>query len=922
MEYPTGTITFLFTDVEDSTVLWEQHPEAMRTAMKHHDTLIEGIVADLSGFVVRPRGEGDSRFVVFQQAPAAVEAAARIQSALATEFADELFPLRVRIGLHTGGAEWREGDYYGSAVNRCARIRGLGHGGQTLLSQSTATLSQEYLPAGVTLVDLGTYSLKGLSVPETIYQLWLPDLPNEFPPLKASDAPIGHVPEPPTPLIGREAELKELSALLRSPEVRLVTLTGPGGTGKTRLSLATGHELMDSFRHGVYFVDLAPVSDPALVASTIAHALGIREGGGRPPLDNLKDYLAEKEMLLILDNLEQVIAAGSAVSGLLAAAPALNILTTSRMPLQVRGEREYPLPTLPVPPEGSLTPDEALTYETVRLFVRQAEAVRPSFALTPENVADVAAICRRLDGLPLAIEIAAARVRLLPPAALLKRLDQSLKLLVGGAADLPERQQTMRAAIDWSYQLLGPEEQTLFARLGVFVGGFTLESAETVVNREGTLDVLSGLETLVSNSLVRPIETAFEEPRFDILQTIRDYALEKLEASGELELLRETHALHYYQTAVERWRDLSSPLALDLMDQLEEEHGNYRAAMAWGLEPGHDPLVSGQIVAFLVWFWYRHGHLQEGREWGERVMRSTREMGGIPYAMALNSAGVMAMWQSDLDVAGEWMQEAVRLAEAAEFDLGIALAHFSYGVNHINQGNDRDAYTHLMQSAERFDQWESGWDSCNTLIHMANASLGLGELDQAEEWLKRAYPLTKEVGDPWQIAFCLNNFGEVARSRGDYESARDYYVRSEAMYREADAIGDHARLIHTLGYMALRDEEVARAEVLFLESLDAFRQLGNKRGMAECVAGLAAVAIARDSAERAAVLLVAAETQMRAAGAAWWPADRVELKRTRAAIAEQTEAEALEAYAARGRALSLEEAMALATRPEATLDAG
>lgn len=920
-EFPTGTLTFLFTDVEKSTVLWEQYPDEMRQAMQQHDAVIEAIVADLGGFVVRPRGEGDSRFVVFEQAPSAVRAAARIQSELTQMSEATSLPLRVRIGLHTGAAEWRAGDYYGSVVNRCARIRGLGHGGQTLLSQATAALAGDHLPKDATLIELGSYSLKGLSQPETIYQLWVPGLPNEFPPLQSDDTRPGNLPEPPTPLIGREQELAALSGLFEQADVRLVTVTGPGGTGKTRLSLAVGQRLSDVLPDGVFFVDLAPITDKALVASTIAQAMGIREGGGRPPFDNLRDYLSDKELLLILDNLEQVVSAAPVIAGLLANAPSVRVLATSRIPLQIRGEREYPLPTLPVPSQSeNLTPEEALSYESVRLFVRQAEAVRPAFVLGPDNVVAVAEICRRLDGLPLAIEIAAARIRLLPPAALLKRLDQSLRLLVGGAADLPERQQTMRAAIDWSYDLLSPEEQTLFARLGVFVGGFSLESAEAVCNTDGELDVLSGVEVLVSNSLLRPIESRVDEPRFDMLQTIRDYALEKLESTGELETIRAAHAQHYYQISVERWRDMYGPVAVDLLNQIEDEYDNYRAAMAWGLEPGHDPLVSGQISVFLIWFWYRHGHLQEGREWSERIARSTAHIGGIPYGMGLNASGMMAMWQGDHDTANEQIGQALTLSEAADFDLGIAMGHFSYGINHINQGNDRLGYAHLMQSAERFDQWESGWDSCNTLIHLANASLGLGEYDQAEKWLRQASTLSREVGDPWQIAFCLNNFGELARSRGDYETARAYYVDSEAMYREADATGDHARLVHTLGYIALHDGEVDKADALFHESLAAFRRLGNKRGMAECLAGLAAVAEARNQHGHAALLLSAAETQMEASNATWWPADRVELERLRTAMMRELEAAELETYIAKGQALTFEEALALAVRPQAGLD--
>jgi len=914
IDYPTGTVTFLMSDIEGSTPLWEQHAGVMGAALAGHDALIEAAVAEAGGRVVRPRGEGDSRFAVFEQPAAAVRAAAAIQRGLAAGLGDYPFDLRVRIALHTGAADWRAGDYYGSAVNRCARVRGLAHGGQTLLSQATAELARDDLPAGLRLAELGTYPLKGLSRPETVYQLCLPDLPNDFPPLLAPAEFAGNLPTPPTPIIGREQEVADLSRLLTADGARLVTLTGPGGTGKTRLCLEVGRSLRERFPHGVFFVDLAPITDPALVASTIAHTMGIREGGGRPAFENLKEYLADKQVFLLLDNLEQVVSAAPVVAGLLAATRHVALLATSRIPLQIRGEREYPVDTLQVPPARlTLSPEQLLDYEAVRFFVRQAQAARPSFTLADDNAAAVAGIYRRLDGLPLAMEIAAARVRLLPPAAILKRLDQSMKLLVGGAADLPTRQQTVRNAIDWSYTLLTPDEQTLFARLGVFVGGFTLASAEAVCNPDRRLDVFAGVEALVRNSLLRQVEAADDEPRFDMLLTIRDYALEKLAAAGELPTLRAAHAAYFAQRAIEQWQLLYGPQAIFCLAQTEVEHDNYRAAMSSGLEPGGDLLGAGWITVFLLWFWYRRGYLQEGRVWSEQVMRATEGAGGIPYGMALNTAGMMALWLGDLDLADERIAAAVRLAEQAGFPLGISMGHFSYGVTLINSGHDRESYVHLTQAAEMFDESNSAWDKVNTLVHLANAALGLGETAQAEAWLRQALPQAERVGDVWQIAFCHNNFGEVARAQGDYERAREYYERAEALYRQADALGDHARLVHTLGYMALHDGERARAEGLFHDSLTAFRKLGNKRGMAECLAGLAAAAAARGDAAWGAPLLAAADAQMTTAGAAWWPADRVEVERTRRQLRDALGEAAFDAAGARGRALGLDAAIAYAT---------
>jgi predicted ATPase/Tfp pilus assembly protein PilF len=881
MEYPTGIVTFMLTDIEGSTRLWDEAPQFMRAAMLRHDEIVENAVAGHAGLVVRPRGEGDSRFAVFEQPGDAVRAAAKIQRELQAVFAGKAQPVRVRIGIHVGAAEWRAGDYYGSTINRCARLRGLGHGGQTLLSQAATELVRDDLANGMELVNLGTFSLRGLSRPETVYQLWLPDLPNEFPALVEDDGTPTNLPEPATPIIGRAVERRQVEALLLEESVRVVTLTGPGGMGKTRLSLELGHALLDHYPDGIFFVDLAPIVDPALVASTIGQTMGIREGGGRPPLDNLKDYLANRRMLLILDNMEQVIDAAPHVAELLRVTPQVKLLVTSRIPLQIRGEREYPLATLTLPPDGAIAPTaELLSYEAVSLFVRQAQAVRPTFELTAENAAAVVAICRRLDGLPLALEIAASRVRLLPPPALLKRLDASLSLLVGWAADLPARQQTMRGTIDWSYDLLEPDEQSLYARLGVFVGGFTIETAEAVCNQDGTLDVVAGLETLLTNSLLRQVESAGDEPRFDMLQTIRDYALEKLAAAGELAARRMAHANHFFDYSFPAWNVIYGPRAVPEMERLEEEHDNFRAAISWSLEEGHDVLVAARLAIFLLWFWYRHGHMQEGRELSERIMRATEPIGGLPHAMGLNAAGMMAMWQGDLDVANDRISAALQLSTENQFDLGVAMGNFSYGINLINQGRDREGHTHLIQAGELFDEWQSHWDMATTTIHLANAALGMGEVDESERWLRRALPLAEQVGDPWQIAFALNNLGEVARTRGDYESARQYYTRSEEVYRQADAVGDHARLIHTLGYLALHDDDEMEAARLFHESLSAYRTLGNKRGIAECLAGLAALAAARGNWQQGTLLLSAAEAQMALSNAAWWPADRGEIAQT------------------------------------------
>jgi predicted ATPase/class 3 adenylate cyclase len=503
--HPSGTVTFLFTDIEGSTRLWEEQPEAMREALARHDALLRDAINAHGGVVFKTMG--DQFCAAFTTAPAALAAALAAQRDLSGEGAPLVgalpdtglmgalpgteghprgVPLRVRMALHTGAAEAREGDYLGPPLNRVARLLEAGHGGQVLLSQSTFDLARDHLPEGVSLRDLGEHRLRDLARPERIFQPVAPDLPADFPPLSTLDARPHNLPAQVTPLIGREKEVAAGQHVLRQEAVRLVTLTGAGGTGKTRLGLQVAAELLDQFSAGVFFVALAPISDPGLVASAIAQTLGVRELGGTPLLESLKAHLRDQQLLLLLDNFEHLLAAAPLVAELLAAAPRLKVLLTSRAVLHLRGEKEFPVPPLALPDPKHLPPVGAdlvsalSQYAAVELFIQRALDVKPEFVVTNENAPAVAEICVRLDGLPLAIELAAARIKLFPPEALLARLGSRLTLLTGGARDLPARQRTLRDAIAWSYDLLGESEQRLFRRLAVFVGGCTPEAAEAV----------------------------------------------------------------------------------------------------------------------------------------------------------------------------------------------------------------------------------------------------------------------------------------------------------------------------------------------------------------------------------------------------------------------------------------------------------
>ena len=610
----TGKITFLFTDVEGSTSLWERMPKAMSEALSCHDEILRTVIEAHSGHVFKT--VGDAFHATFSAAPDALEAALEAQRALLNETWDLTGPLRVRMALHTGAAEERDGDYFGPSLNRVARLLSAGHGGQILLSLATREVVRDRLPDESGLRDLGERPLKDLSSPEHVFQITASGLRSEFPPLKTLDIRRNNLPAQPTPLIGRERELDDVLALMRSPDVRMLTFTGPGGTGKTRLGLQAAAELMDEFEDGVFFVALAAIADPTLVAPAIARTLGLTESGNQPLEERLKSYLRDRQTLLVLDNFEHILESAPLLDALLSAASELRVLATSRTALKLYGEHEYLVPPLSLPDPQSILSLESLTqYEAIRLFVDRARAIRPDFSLTEENAPAVVEICARLDGLPLVLELAAARIKLLPPQAMLSRLGDRLKLLTGGARNLPERQRTLRNAIAWSYEMLDEGEKTLFARLAVFSGGSTLEGIEAVCDPQGDLPVeaLEGVSSLLDKSLLRQEEGQGAEPRLMMLETIREFASQRLEESGEAEQLRKSHADYCIALAEEAEAGLQGSEQESWLERLDPEHDNMRSALAWAMEQGMTEL--GLFLAgALRPFWYARGYLDEGRK--------------------------------------------------------------------------------------------------------------------------------------------------------------------------------------------------------------------------------------------------------------------------------------------------------------------
>jgi predicted ATPase/class 3 adenylate cyclase len=799
------TITFLFTDIEGSTRLLQQLGDGYPQVLKDHLDLLRQAVRAEGG---REFGsEGDAIFAGFSSARGAAAAAASAQRALARHPWPEGVAVQVRMGLHTGEATASPEGYVGLDVHRAARITSAGHGGQVLVSEATRQLIENALPDGLALRDLGEHRLKDLARPERIHQLIIPGLPPDFPPLKSLDAVPNNLPTQLTSFVGRELEMEEALDLLGG--TRILTLTGPGGTGKTRLSLQVAALAVDDFPDGVFFVPLAPVRDPELVPSTILQALGVQEVGAVPPKDRLLEYLREQRSLLLLDNFEQVVEAAPLIGEILRAAPLVKVLATSRAVLGVYGEQEYPVPPLGVPDLRELPPLESLSmYEAVSLFIQRAVAAKPGFSVTNENAPAVAEITARLDGLPLAIELAAARIRILNPQAILGRLGSRLSLLTGGARDLPQRQQTLRDAIDWSYELLDRAGRRLFARLGVFVSGFTLEEAEKVCGptEESGNEVFDGVAMLTDQSLVRQ-EDHLGQARFLMLETIREFALEKLAEIAEEGEIRHRHAQAFLELAERVEPELTGKAQAYWLDRLEREHDNFRAAIAWVTEKGQAETAL-RLCAALWRFWQMRGYLREGRERAEEVLKLPGEERSSWRARGLEAAGGLAYWQGDIEGARAFYQEALEIQRELDDQAGIAnaLYNLSFTVGALAGRDPRNTQPLREESLAIFRRLED-----RAGIARAHWALGdyftYGEIDYelGRRHYEEALGNFRELEDQFHIGWTLFDLGYGGLMTGDPEGARAYLEESLPLFVES---GDTSGVVlHLYAFASLAQLE-------------------------------------------------------------------------------------------------------------------
>lgn len=856
---PTGIVTLLFTDIEASTrlvqLLGQRYPDLLED---HHRILRDSITA-WNGVVVDT--QGDAFFAVFTQAREAVAAATTIQRTLTTHPWPDGLHVRVRMGLHTGEPAFTaDGQYVGLDVHRAARVCSAGHGGQVLLTQMTCNLVLADLPFGVGLRDLGQHRLKDIDRPERIYQIVIPDLPTDFPDLRTLELFVHNLPTPLTSFIGREKEVADVCRALEP--YRLVTLTGPGGTGKTRLAIRVATELLPVFTDGVRFVELAPVLDSTLVPQTVAGVLGLREEPGKSLDKTLSDYLRHKNLLLVLDNCEHLVdAAANLITHLLTHCTHLKILASSREALGVTGELAYFVPTLALPPTRLRQPAPAETvtqYDAVRLFIERAEAILPGFTVNNQNAPAVAHICQQLDGIPLAIELAAARVRTLSITQIADRLNDRFRLLNGNNQRAVPRQKTLRALIDWSYDLLTPVEQTLFQRLSVFVGGWSLEAAEAVVSDDTSLpleEVLDGLDRLVAKSLVAISREQGHATRYTFLDTIRQYAREKLLETGTTESIRERHFTYFLAQAQQAEIRLTGPDQVQWWRWMERELDNLRAALQWAgrdeqgnsvwlPQPSWSAEKGLRLAAALWWFWFLRGFLNEARSWLERLLEpAQRDLTFPPDLLCkiISRTSFLHYFARDIPRAVTLARQAIPLCQAQHEVDGEAIATFVLAEVARFQRNFAEAENYYRQSFLLFQQTGNEWGLALVLNLQGWKAFLQGDYDRAETIGLECLRLRRKIGVTVGVAAALDLLGTVARVKREYDKAEALLQESLLLVRGLHSTYTMNVTLMQLGHVAHVKGDWAQAAAYYAEAVAHSREMADMPDVIEMLTYLAIV---------------------------------------------------------------------------------
>ena len=917
MGVPSGTVTLVFTDVEGSVRLWEADREVMAEASVRHDRIVRERIEGAGGQVFKKVGEAFR--AVFADPAAALTAAVAAQRAISTEPWPPGSPVRVRVALHSGVCVERDGDYLGPVVNRAAQLLAAGHGGQILVSGTTRELVAGRLPGGIGLRALGEHRLKDLGLAERVFQVTGPGLAGGFGPLRSLEDPAlrHNLPSQAASFVGRAAELAELRSLVAGGS-RLVTITGPGGIGKSRLGLQVAADALDGAGDGVWLVELAPVADPELVASTVAAVLQVREERGRPVLDTLADAVGDRSLLMVLDNAEHVLGATAKLAdALMRSCPRACLLVTSREPVGISGERVFRVPPLPVPPADLTVPGQLAAYESVQLFTERALLHRQGFAVNDDNAAAVAAVCARLDGIPLALELAAARLGSLSVPEISSRLDQRFRLLTGGSRTALPRHQTLRALIDWSYDLLNPEEQMVLDRLSVFVGGWTLEAAEAITSAgdAGEWQVLDHLAALVNKSLVQA-EESNGSTRYRLLETVRQYAAEHLAQRAGPEL-GETRAGHrdYYLGLVETADlHLRGPDEAAWLDRLEAEFDNIRAALAYSLADPGSAEPGLQLAAGLRWFCYLRGHAVEVLGALNALLeRPDAQMPTRARALALTASCHLLDRFGDDSAVPSLADEALRIARGLPHDAITADALAQLCWFRFLHGDLPAAQAHIGDAVSLARATRDPRLISYILGRRAVFEGEAGDLDAAFADQEETIALARATGDSYRLATALANLSIAELTAGELRAGRAHLQEASTL---ADNLGyQHlsAGIRENLGFADLLDADPRHARRIFNESLDTARITGVKPYVPVALLGLALAAGADGDPAVAATLHGVADEYYDQAGRAFEALEAGLRDRDHAGLRARLGDAAFEAAYARGRTLSQADAIALAT---------
>ena len=916
----TDIVTFLFTDVEGSTRLWQDYERAMSADLALHDALLRRVIESAGGQVFKT--VGDAFYAAFTMPADALRAAVLAQKELVAEPWRVPGGLRVRMAVHSGSAERRHDDYFGPTLNRIARLLAAGHGGQILVSQPVQALLGDRLPAAVNLADLGMHRLKDVDRPEHIFQATVEGLRDAFPSLRSLDAFPNNLPRQLTSFIGRDQDLAKVTRLLETTP--LLTLTGPGGSGKTKLALEVGQRLLETYPGGVWWVDLTPLSDADYLPQTVAGVLGIREQPSRPLLEVIGAYLKSGKILLILDNCEHVAAAcADLASALLRSAPDLTVLATSQVSLAVPGEVVHSVPPLTVPdPRDDAITESLVHYDAVRLFIERARSARPSFTFEG-HVRTIAEITARLDGIPLAIELAAARVKVLSIEEISHRLADRFRLLASSARGAPARHQALRAAMEWSYNLLTYPEQILLRRLSVFAGHLSLEAAEAVcaddqIRPDAVLDLLT---RLVDKSLVTADDQG-EIRRFRLLESVRHYVRERLQEAGEEHVTGARHLDVFLKLAEQGESPHLSLGQIAWLNRMALEYGNVRGALEWALI--HDPHKGLRLAGPCWWFWAIRGSLAEGRDWFERALRAGSDAGSTERAKALLGLSVLTLRQGDFARAEGVAEEALALCHAIDDGAGVAMALLMQGGAVMRQGDYRRgmalleeslkvardagdsqgignavqflgftarhqadfgrATTLLTECVKIFEAIGDEWSRADSQHNLALIARRLGDYDRAARLHEETLQLFRALGDIGGVASTENSLGLIAIARGNYENAHLHLENALAVFRKLGDKGGIGLALYSLGLAALKSGDHALAAELCQEGLDVRRAIGDRRGIAECLEALGAVAVGQMRWEQAARRLGAATRIREIIGVPLAPAERAEVEELMVAV--------------------------------------